>query len=333
MAKRKRIALLYGGASNEHDVSVMGYEYMIELISDTEYEILPVYIERDGTWSVTVKDARVYAYPTAMLGGSLYTARGFIKIDVAIPLLHGDGGEDGSVEGALECAGIPYVGAGVCTSAMCLDKTYTKAIAESLGIPTLKSVSPKRGESDIAALEKCKSILNFPMFVKPRRLGSSVGAYPIPNEEEFLKCYPLATRAGDGLVIVEECLGDKRELECAFIEIGKERIVTPPGEVLIDGFYGYSEKYGGKTKTSPRAKLPKDISDTVVDYGNRLADAIGLRHLGRIDFFLSEGKIYFNEINTFPGFTRESLYPKMLECYGIHPRDAILSFVKDALSW
>ena len=333
MAKRKRIALLYGGASNEHDVSLMGYEYVSELLSDTEYDVLPVYIGRDGTWSVTVREARLSAYPSAMLGGSLYTAQGFIKIDAAIPLLHGDGGEDGSVQGALECAGIPYVGAGVCTSALCLDKAYAKAIAESLGIPTLRGVSINKGESAEGALAKCKEALSFPMFIKPRRLGSSVGAYPIPSEDEFLGCYPLAARAGDGLVLVEECLGDKRELECAFIEMDGERIITPPGEVLIDGFYGYGEKYSGRTHTEPRAGITEDIADALISYGIRLADAMLLRHLGRIDFFLSDGKIYFNEINTFPGFTKESLYPKMLERYGIHPRDALLSFVKDALSW
>ena len=112
-----------------------------------------------------------------------------------------------------------------------------------------------------------------------------------------------------------------------------ERIVTPPGEVLIGGFYGYREKYGGTTKIEPRAELDEVTARKITDYARAIADAVALRHLGRIDFFLSGGEIYFNEINTFPGFTRESLYPCMLERYGIKPKDAIVSFIEDALSW
>jgi D-alanine-D-alanine ligase len=151
----------------------------------------------------------------------------------------------------------------------------------------------------------------------------------VQSEDEFISLYPLASKAGNGLVLVEECLKNKRELECAFIEINGERIVTPPGEVMINGFYGYGEKYGGITRTEPRAQLPNDVADTIVEYGNLLADSVMLRHLGRIDFFLSDGEIYFNEINTFPGFTHESLYPRMLEAYGLPPREALLSFIRD----
>ena len=327
----KRIALLYGGASSEHDVSVMGYEYVSELLRDTEYEIVPVYISKSGGWSVMNDGVPIAAYLTAKGGGSLNTEYGLIKIDAAIPLLHGDGGEDGSVQGALECARIPYVGADVSTSALCLDKAYSKAVADSLGIPTVKSVSPRRYESVSSALEKCKRELCLPLFIKPRRLGSSLGAGSAASEEEFLKVYEAASQIGDGLVIVEERLTEKRELECAFAQINGKKIVTPPGEILIGGFYGYGEKYGGKTKTEPLAKVDVTVRETVMKYSAMLAEAMMLRHLSRIDFFLAKDKIFFNEINTFPGFTKESLYPKMLAECGIDPRDALISFVKDAL--
>ena len=328
----KRIALLYGGKGKEHDVSVMGYEYVRELLSNSEYEILPVYIDESGCWYVRIKNVLSPAYPTSKLGGSLYTGCDLVKIYAAIPLLHGDGGEDGTVQGALECAGIPYVGADVSASAVCLDKAYTKAVASSLGIPTLKGVCAAKNESTDSALKRCKAVINFPMFIKPRRLGSSVGAYPVNDEDDFRRCYPQASREGCGLVMVEERLDNKRELECAYAEIDGERIITPPGEVLINGFYGYGEKYGGKTRTEPRANVTHEIESTVTGYAKILAEAISLRHLARIDFFLSGDTVYFNEINTFPGFTRESLYPKMLERYGIDPGYALLSFVKDALS-
>ena len=329
---RKTIALLYGGAPGEHEVSVMGYEYLSELLKNTEYEILPVYIGKDGTWSLRTESGLTRVYPVGKRGGGLDTGCDFIKIDAAIPLLHGKGGEDGKVQGALECAGIPYVGADACTSALCIDKAYTKAVALSLGIPTLKGVSPRRYESTEEALKTTKRKLGFPIFIKPRRLGSSVGACPVYDEDEFLLRYPVASELGDGLVLIEELLSEKRELECAFIELDGKRIITPPGEILIDGFYGYDEKYGGKTHTQARADVYEKTANTINGYAKALADAICLRHLARIDFFLSGGKVYFNEINTFPGFTRESLYPKMLERYGVNPKDAMLSFIEDALS-
>ena len=328
---KKRIALVYGGASKEHDVSVMGYEYLSVLLSDTEYEILPVYVGKDGEWNIRIKGKDTPAYPTRKGGGSLYTGYGFIKIDGAIPLLHGVGGEDGTVQGALEVSGIPYVGARVSASAICLDKSIAKTVAKSLGIPTLDDVvfSEKTDTED--ALRLCLERLGFPMFIKPRRLGSSVGAFPIRAEDDFRLHFDEAMCLGDNLVIVERMLCDKRELECAFIGMDGKRIITPPGEILVDGFYGYDEKYGGKTRTAPRAELDKDVSIRIQGYAKMLADSLELRHLARIDFFLSGNDVYFNEINTFPGFTRESLYPKMLEANGIAPRTAILSLIEDAL--
>ena len=322
---------IYGGAGSEHDVSVMGYRYVTELLKDSDYEILPVYVDKTGDWFVRIKGADTPAYPTRNMGGSLYTGYGFIQIDAAIPLLHGDGGEDGSVQGALEVAGIPYVGADVCASAVCLDKTYAKTVADSLGIPTVEGVSFTRATDTEAALAACLEKLSFPMFIKPRRLGSSVGAYPVKNEAEFKCSFPHAMREGKNLVLVETMLTDKRELECAFCEINGERIITPPGEILVDGFYGYCEKYGGKTRTASIADVPDSVREQILIYSHKLADVLGLRHLARIDYFLSDGRLYFNEVNTFPGFTSESLYPKMLKASGIDPTRALISFVEDAL--
>ena len=169
------------------------------------------------------------------------------------------------------------------------------------------------------------------LFVKPRRLGSSIGAYPVYDRTDFFDCFPKAMEKGGGLVTAEMLVREKRELECAFCEAGGRRLITPPGEVLVDGFYGYSEKYGGETKVLPRADVDTEVGERIVKYSEMLADALSLRHLARIDFFLSGEEVLFNEVNTFPGFTRESLYPKMLEAAGISVREAILSFIRDAL--
>ena len=328
---KARIALIYGGASSEHDVSVKGYEYVTELLKNSDYEILPVYIDETGEWHLRIKGADTPAFPTGNMGGSLYTGCGFIKIDAAIPLLHGEGGEDGSVQGTLEIMGIPYVGAGVSASALCIDKIYAKTAADALGIPTLKSVSFSRATDTEIALAECQKKLGFPLFIKPRRLGSSVGAYPIRDEAEFRYAFPRAMREGKNLVMAERMLTSKRELECAFCEIRGEEIITSPGEILIDGFYGYDEKYGGHTRTTAIADIPDTIKKRIAEYSHALSDALNLRHLARIDYFLSDGELYFNEINTFPGFTRESLYPKMLEANGIEPAHALISFIEDAL--
>lgn len=329
---KARIALLYGGASSEHDVSVMGYEYMKELLKGSDYELLPVYVDKSGEWFIRLKGADIPAFPTRKMGGSLYTGYGFIKIDAAIPLLHGEGGEDGSVQGALEVASIPYVGADVCTSAVCLDKAYTKAIADALGIPTLPGISFHVPTDTEKALAMCRKRIDFPMFIKPRRLGSSVGAYPAKDEDGFRRVFPLSMRDGANLVTVEKMLTCKRELECAFYEAKGERIITPPGEILIDGFYGYGEKYSGKTDTQTIADVCESVKQRIREDCEKLADALVLRHLARIDFFLTDEGVFFNEINTFPGFTCESLYPKMLKAHGIDPAKAIISFIEDALA-
>lgn len=330
---RTKVALLYGGVSSEHEVSVLGYEYVSELLRTTDLDVLPVYIDKDGSWSVYENGVNVCVYPTAKDGGSLYTGHGFIRIDAAIPLLHGEGGEDGSVQGALEVAGIPYIGADVCTSALCLDKVYTKTLAKAHGVPTVPGVSFGSPTDTDEALALCEEKLGFPMFIKPRRLGSSVGAYQVENKDTFRRVFPLSMKQGSNLVTVERMLEKKRELECAFYEARGKRIITPPGEILIDGFYGYGEKYGGKTHTRAVADLTEATVQEIHSYCEVLADTFGLRHLARIDFFLSGGHVFFNEINTFPGFTRESLYPKMLLECGISPTDALISFVEDALAW
>ena len=328
---KKRIALLYGGEKSEHDVSVMGYKYVSSLLKGSPYEILPVYITKMGEWYVGDK-SQLRAYPCAYGGGGLYTEDGYVRIDCVLPLLHGRLGEDGSLQGALDIMGVPYVGADVCTGAVSTDKHYAKLIVSSLGIPTIDSVVFSSFEDTEAALGKCKERLGFPMFIKPRRLGSSVGAYPVYDEEDFQRCFPLSMKEGANLVIAERMLEEKRELECAFLEMGGKRIITEPGEIHVSGFYGFGEKYGGQTRVSARADIRKEYAERVSDYAERIAEALRLRHLARIDFFLSDGTVYFNEVNTFPGFTENSLYPKMLEASGIPPRDAILSFIEDALA-
>ncbi len=337
-----KVAILYGGKGKEHDVSLMGFSYMEGLVRECGFAPLPVYIDRCGTWYIEDSDrTRHKAYPCTNFdeaqenngtpAGGFITADGFIPVPCAIPLLHGDGGEDGSIQGALECAHIPYIGADVCTSAVCLDKYLTKFIADGLGIPTLKCVAFGKNTCTRAALKRCEEELGYPMFIKPRCLGSSIGAYPVNSREDFIKYFSLSSAYADGKIMVEQALESKREIEAAFFSNGKTALITTPSEVLSHGFYGYDEKYGGKTETKVNADIDADIKEELTLYAGRLAEALSLRHLARIDFFLSGRHLYFNEINTFPGFTAESLYPRMLEENGISPARAIRAFIEDAV--
>jgi D-alanine--D-alanine ligase len=169
------------------------------------------------------------------------------------------------------------------------------------------------------------------MFLKPRRLGSSIGAYAVKNAAEFCEYFPKSSAIGKGLVMAEKLVEDKRELECAYYSANERTLVSPPGEILNTGFYGYEEKYVNFANTSTEADVNDRIKSQINEYSLALADACGLRHLGRIDYFLAGNKLFFNEINTFPGFTAHSLYPKMIQKLGISPGEALRSFIEDAI--
>lgn len=325
---KKRIALIYGGASEEHNVSLMGYEYVSELLMANGYDVISVYIDRDGRWSCN--GSTVFPFPCDV--GVLKEACGnTISVDAAIPLLHGDGGESGEIQGLLSAAKIPFVGSDASTGAVCLDKHYTKCIAKNLGVPVVDWICFPKNVTPYEALYMCENALRFPVFIKPRRLGSSIGAFVAKGREEFLEYFPKAYSVGSGLIMAESLVENKRELECAYYGTSEKTVISPPGEILTDGFYGYDEKYVKSAKIEAVANVNEDIRDTAKQYSRALAKICGLRHLGRIDFFLTDGRLVFNEINTFPGFTSQSLYPKMLNAMGIPPKEALRSFIEDAI--
>ncbi len=325
---KKTVALIYGGKSREHEVSVNGYRVLKKAIEDTGHEALPVYIDRRGAWHLINDSEPTYPIKSPH-GCGLSKGKEIIRIDAAIPLLHGDGGEDGAIQGCLETAGIPYIGADVISSALCIDKAVTKTIARSIGIPTLESVDFSEDTDTEEALLKCENRLGFPIFIKPRKLGSSVGAHSAYTKEEFRRYFTVAMIEGSCSVMVEKLLTDKRELECAFIDLGGRKMISHPGEIICQGTYGYQEKYNLKTHTEVHADISDVIADKIKQYSDILARNVGLRHLGRIDWFLSGEKLYFNEINTFPGMTEDSLYPKLIETMGVALSDAIGSFIED----
>ena len=339
LTPKKRVAVIFGGISPEHDVSIEGAEFFVKALTGSEYVPIPVYITRSGAWYIySPRSSPVNIANGGAVGVSTYPVRlgcksGFmlfgkiLPVFAAVPLLHGEGGEDGVVQGVLKSAGIDYVGADTVASSLAFNKAYTKTIAEALGIPTVPWIYLNR-RIDAGVLDelvdKVEGELSYPVFVKPATLGSSFGCAAVYSKEELPGAVKAAGRLSDNKVIVERMLEAPRELEVAYFEAKCEEIFTNPGEINTkDGFYSFAEKYSRSSKASVSEAAPLDDADTelILGYSKSLVRALGIRHISRIDFFMSRGKIYFNEINTMPGMSEASLYPRLISRYGFSPKE------------
>ncbi|MBO7195997.1 MAG: D-alanine--D-alanine ligase [Clostridia bacterium] len=323
--RRTRAALIYGGAGYESEVSIRGKEHILPLIDAEKYNVIPIFIDKDGAWRINGEQAVPYN-------------RGFfcpesgrqITVDCAFPLLHGDHGEDGSVQGALECASIPYVGCGVWSAAVCRDKAMVKTVAESLGIPTLPHLTLLREEGVDYAVRHTEATFKYPLFVKPTCLGSSMGVGHADSTDTLRRAVTDAFALSDR-VIIEPYLSHKRELECGYFRAKGKELFTNPGEILHSGTYRYEDKYlSGEVGIAIRAHVDDRVRELVREYSRRLVRTLGVRDLGRIDFFLTDQELYFNEINTMPGFTDGSLYAKMITAYGMTEGGLIESLIDGA---
>ena len=314
--ERNAVAIIYGGMGYESEISILGYNNVLPHVDRKKYDVVATFIDKEGRW--TVDGRRVIPDK----GGFFCPEEGVkIKIDCAFPLLHGDYGEDGCVQGALECAGIPYVGCDVISSSVCRDKSFVKRLSDGLGIPTLPHTLLLKSEGIDFAIRRCEDEMKYPIFIKPARLGSSVGAGRADDRDRLRRLISNGFELCDRLM-AEPCLKDKREIECAYYA-GRREIITNPGEVLIKGTYGYEEKYTISTPTVTRAEIGASLAQDVREYSRRICRLTGIRDIARVDFFLTDEGLYLNEINTMPGMTESSLYPKMVEGAGI-PMDEML---------
>lgn len=320
------VALIYGGRGHESEVSVRGAERIMPLIDREKYRTVSVFIDKDGKWLCNGGEV----FP-ALIGGvsGLCREGEMIPVNCAIPILHGDFGEDGVVQGALENAKISYVGCSVKAGAVCCDKAVTKLVAEGLGIKTVPwMLAVSEGDAD-----KAEKKLGYPMFVKPCSLGSSVGALVARSRLELISALNKAL-ALDSRVIIERYINRPRELECGYFKGKCKEIFTNPGEIICNkDFYDYSSKYIDCQGTTlcPVAEVDEDVKEQIKRHSAALVAAVGVRDLCRVDFFLSDGALYFNEINTMPGFTPDSLYPEMLAMAGVQPRELIEGLIENAL--
>lgn len=333
----KKIAVLFGGKSSEHNISMVSGTSIISNLNKDKYEIYPIYIDRDGTYYHYTKDVETIV-PLKLdeeikeLEKIDNIIRFLENIDVVFPVLHGLYGEDGTIQGMLDLIGKKYVGCRVLSSALCMDKVYAKIIFERCGIEVAKSMYLRKRENDYIYIDeefnrnildkeklscRVEEYLKYPVFIKPSNQGSSVGVSKAKNKEEFITFVEEAFKYDDKVLIEEGIVG--REVECAVL--GNEDVEAGfVGEVLSAGeFYSYDSKYKNKESvTVIPADIPKDIMEEIRFKAIKAYHACDCRGLSRVDFFIEKGtnKVILNEINTLPGFTEISMYPKLMEHLG-----------------
>ena len=326
-----KIGVVYGGISTEHDVSEMSAKSVIENLDNEKYEIHKIYINKYGKWFEDDKQ----------IDNLLWNLK---ELDVVFPVLHGKGGEDGTIQGLLEMMKIPYVGCGVLASSVGMDKVYSKIIFEKAKIPQAPYVYIKKVEEDYIIINenfeeeefeinKITEQLKFPMFVKPSNSGSSVGVKKATNIEELKKAIQYAGQY-DTKILVEQGI-DSVEVECAILD-GKEVIASTVGEILpAEEFYSFDAKYNmPESKTLIPANITEEQIKEIRQLAIKAFKAIDGKGLSRVDFFVEKGtnKIYINEINTMPGFTKISMYPKLFEAVGISYSELLDRLIENAVN-
>ena len=330
----KELGIIYGGISTEHDVSIMSAKSVIENLDKQKYEIHELYINKYGKWFEIKNGEKEEIY------NLLWTLK---ELDVVFPVLHGRGGEDGTIQGMLEMLQIPYVGCGVLASAVGMDKAYTKILFEKAKIPQAKYVYVrKRGDTyyiinekfdeEEFKIEKIKEKLKFPMFVKPSNSGSSVGVKKAKNQEELRMAIEYAGQFDDKILIEQGI--DGKEVECAVLEDGEIKASTVGEIKSAEEYYSFDAKYNiPESKTLIPAEIEKDKIEEIRKLAIKAFKAIDGKGLSRVDFFIENGtgKIYINEINTMPGFTKISMYPKLFENVGIKYSELLDKLIENAL--
>lgn len=337
MAKTK-VCVIFGGVSSEHEISLMSAKSIIDNIPTDKYDVVKVGITKKGRWlffpgsTDDILSNKWHEHPDCVpcfispdktTKGiiKIYDSEIFIeKIDVVLPVLHGKNGEDGTIQGLLDLAGIPYCGCQTFSSAACMDKVYANIIFDQLGIERCKWDFIHDFEAiNLDEIEKRLSAkLGYPMFVKPSRSGSSVGISKVKNKDELRNAVNLAL-AHDNKVVFEEFITG-HEVECAVYGNVPELIASEVGEIGASAaFYDYDDKYNsGTSKTYIPANVDKEIRDNIREIAKKAYTALSCSGLSRVDFFVEKdtNRILINEINTLPGFTTISMYPKLMQHEG-----------------
>lgn len=343
------VAVIFGSRSSEHDVSLVSAANVIANINTDIYDVVLIGITKEGKWlkvnniDEITSGKWLESKTTAIISpdtthhGVLFITNGKVEyqhIDVALPVLHGLNGEDGTIQGLFELAHIPYVGCGVVSSGVSMDKLFTKIIVEKLGIRQAKYVSVlKREMDDIdACVNKVEDTLPYPVFIKPANAGSSKGISKAYNREELIAGLKEALLHDRKVLIEETIIG--RELECGVLG-GAHPIASGVGEIVASAdFYDYDAKYNSAESIEDISPdLPEGVEEKIREYAVQIFTALDGYSLSRVDFFLEKdtNEIIFNEINTLPGFTSISMYPMLWEAKGISKSQLIEKIIQSGL--
>jgi D-alanine-D-alanine ligase len=353
---RRRVVVLFGGRSAEHEISVLSARSVIDALDPARYEVIPIGVTTHGRWQLMPSG------PPALQPGDPVDLPGVdrangdevaldqepgsqtlvgpggsrTEIDVVFPVMHGPYGEDGSVQGFLEMAGVPYVGAGVLASAVGMDKAVQKALFAAAGIPVVEHevVHEREWEEDPAGVAARAERLGFPLFAKPSALGSSIGITKVPGPHALRPALEQALRYGRK-ALLERAVEGAREIECAVLG-NDDPVASVAGEVIPRGhdFYSYEAKY--LDERGAELVIPAELRAETLEEVRRLAVAafrsIDCAGMARVDFFLTaDGRVILNEVNTIPGFTSISMYPKLWEASGVSYPDLVDRLIELAI--
>jgi D-alanine-D-alanine ligase len=317
VSERIRVAVVAGGRSSEHEISLASARSVLAALDPARYETTTIAIDREGRWALepglqAIADESVTVTQSLPVLADSKPAEALGRVDVVLPVLHGPFGEDGTVQGLLELAGVPYVGAGVAASALCMDKDLFKAVLRDRGIPVARNETLRLGD-------EIRNPFGYPVFVKPARLGSSVGISKAHDEAELETAVALARRH-DEKVLVEEFVAGT-EVECGVLgNVRPAPIASVVGEIVPHAeWYDYAAKYdaGGSDIIVP-ARIPDELAARVQALAVDSFIATECEGMARVDFFVREGgEVVVNEINTIPGFTSTSVYARLFEASGI----------------
>lgn len=352
---KQKLLILFGGRSAEHEVSLMSAKNIFEAVDKNKYDVVLVGISKTGEWYKTSTE-HFYEYVNNPQNVKLGEKQNRVvllncgdecellrvedhnekeNVDVVFPVIHGTYGEDGTLQGLLKLACVPFVGPGVLSSSVCMDKDFSKRLLEQNGILVAKHLVYQKQENNQMPkidYEKVTEKLGNTVFIKPANLGSSVGINNATNEVEFEKAVAEAFKYDSKILAEEAVLG--REIECAVM--GNENpLASKPGELILDSeFYSYESKYSNSTKTKIEipAKIPPEEILKIQQLAIKAYKTLGCEGMARVDFFLKEGgEILVNEINTIPGFTNNSMYPKMWEASGVSQTELINQLINFAI--
>jgi D-alanine-D-alanine ligase len=348
-SRKPRVAIVFGGRSSEHAISCVTAGSVLEAIDKTAYDVVPIGIAPDGRWVLESGDTdrlqikghgelpsvdgdraaiallREAASTDLVVHEPAQPPRTLGEVDVVFPLLHGPWGEDGTIQGMFEMAGVRYVGAGVLASAVAMDKAYAKTLLRAAGLPVMPAltVTAREWYRDPDGVRHRVADLGFPLFVKPSRAGSSMGISKVHDASELDTAIEEAHRH-DPKALVEQAAVGAREVECGVLEAMDGTPETSvPAEIIIGGdheFYDFAAKYLPEehTELDVPADIPDETAAEIRDMAARAFEAIGCEGLARVDFFvMPDGSVVLNEINTMPGFTPTSMYPRMWAATGV----------------